>query len=88
LIHPNAKTAYYEDMNDLDTSDPLEFDLYYTPNHEAALLPGVVKSYGVKEGGSTIYDKRTKKYDVKVERLLWVDGWKKTTVEGSKKVQD
>ncbi|KAL8943002.1 MAG: hypothetical protein Q9211_001151 [Gyalolechia sp. 1 TL-2023] len=79
--------ADYEDMNDLDECTPLDFDLYYISNHEAALQAGAVKSYGVKEGGSAIYDRRESGYTVTVERLLWVDGWEKTTMNGEQRVR-
>ena len=74
--------ADYKDMNNLDMSTSLEFDLYHNPNHEATLQSGAVKSYGANENGSTIFEKKKSGYTVLVERLLWVDGWEKTTVEG------
>ncbi|KAL9120737.1 MAG: hypothetical protein Q9187_002707 [Circinaria calcarea] len=80
--------ADYENMDNLDTSTSLDFDLYYNPNHEATLQSGGLKSYGTKEGGSAIYEKKSSGYSVTVERLLWADGWEKTTAEGEKTVHN
>ncbi|KAK1252955.1 hypothetical protein MKX08_004142 [Trichoderma sp. CBMAI-0020] len=74
---------------DLDESQAkrLEIDLYQNRNHEATAISGSLKSYGVKEGGSAILDNKRSGYSVTADRLLWVDGWEKTTFEGSKTIR-
>lgn len=76
--------ADYENMDTLDESASLDFDLYYNKNHEATLASGSVKSYETKESGSAIYETKRSGYSVTVERLLWVDGWEKTTLDENK----
>ncbi|KAL7928976.1 hypothetical protein V8C35DRAFT_205155 [Trichoderma chlorosporum] len=78
----------YENLDQLNPSKPLKFDLYYNRNHEATLYSGEVKSYGVREKGSAIYDNRKSGYTVSVERLLWVDGYEGSPLEGESKTSD
>lgn len=70
------------DLDNEGQSKSLKFPLYRNENHEATLMSGSVKSYGVKEGGSAIYNNKKSGYSVTADRLLWVDGWEKTTFEG------
>ncbi|KAH0523159.1 hypothetical protein TsFJ059_008203 [Trichoderma semiorbis] len=75
------------DFCDLDKEDPstkLSFDLYENLNHEATQQSGSLKSYGAKEQDSAIYDRRKSGHRVTVERLLWVDGFEHSTVDGEK----
>ncbi|KAL8743052.1 MAG: hypothetical protein Q9190_004553 [Brigantiaea leucoxantha] len=79
----------YEDMDSLDPSAPLPFNLFHNPDHEASLQAGSVKTtYEVKKDGPAIFDKKKSGHTMTVERLLWVDGWKKTTMEGDKLEHD
>ncbi|EHK20705.1 uncharacterized protein TRIVIDRAFT_209595 [Trichoderma virens Gv29-8] len=78
--------ADYYNLDKEDPSTALEFDLYQNLTHEATLASGSVKSYGVKEGGSAIFDKKKSRYSVSAQRLLWIDGWEKTTFESGEAV--
>ncbi|KAM6476422.1 hypothetical protein HDV62DRAFT_402727 [Trichoderma sp. SZMC 28011] len=75
------------DFCDLDEEDPstkLSFDLYENLNHEATRQSGSLKSYEVKEQASAIYDHKESGHRVTVERLLWVDGFEHSPVDGEK----
>ncbi|KAL7792821.1 hypothetical protein V8C43DRAFT_322158 [Trichoderma afarasin] len=75
------------DFCNLDKEDPstkLSFDLYENLNHEATQQSGSLKSYGVKEQGVALYDRRKSGHLVTVERLLWVDGFEQSTVDGER----
>ncbi|KAL6793706.1 hypothetical protein GGI42DRAFT_363628 [Trichoderma sp. SZMC 28013] len=69
-------------LDDEDPSKSLSFDLYEDLNHEATQQSGSLKSYEVKQHGGAIYDRKESGHCVTVERLLWVDGWGYSTVDG------
>ncbi|KAL7899470.1 hypothetical protein HDV63DRAFT_343626 [Trichoderma sp. SZMC 28014] len=79
--------ASFVDLDEEGRPRPLKFDLYQVRNHEATLMSGSFKTYGVKEGGSAIFDSKRSGYSVTADRLLWVDGWKKTTLEGAEPIR-
>lgn len=75
--------ASFVDLDKEGQSNRLEIDLYQNWNHEATVMSGSFKSYGAKENGSAIFDSKRSGYSVTADRLLWLDGWEKTTFEGA-----
>ncbi|UKZ85226.1 uncharacterized protein TrAFT101_001096 [Trichoderma asperellum] len=78
--------AGFVNLDNQAPSSRLEIPLYWNQNHEATLMSGSVKSYEVKADGSAVYDNKKSGYSVTADRLLWVDGWEKTTFEGANKI--
>lgn len=72
----------FYNLDDEEPSEKLSFDLYKNLNHEATEQSGSLKSYGLKEQGCAIYDHKESGHCVTVERLLWVDGWGHSTMDG------
>ncbi|UKZ60115.1 uncharacterized protein TrAtP1_001401 [Trichoderma atroviride] len=79
--------ASFVDLDKEGQSKRLEIDLYRNWNHEATALSGSFKSYGVKDDGSAIFDSKRSGYSVTADRLLWVDGWEKTTFKDAKPIR-
>lgn len=76
----------YTSLDDMDQSELLSLDLYCIEDHPDTVRSGSLKSYKVKEGGSAVYANKKSGYAITVERLLWVDGWEKTTIADDKAV--
>ncbi|KAL6894695.1 hypothetical protein GGI43DRAFT_386290 [Trichoderma evansii] len=72
----------YTSLDDIGQSEPLTLDLYHIENDRQSIESGSLKSYETKEGGSAVYAHQKSGYAITVERLLWVDGWEKTTING------
>ncbi|KAI0849801.1 hypothetical protein F5Y00DRAFT_268897 [Daldinia vernicosa] len=78
----NSEMDNYAVMDDIDTLESIKFNLHENLSNDATLQQGGLKSYTANENSSVIYERKKSDHSVKVERLLWVDGWEETIGKG------